>query len=126
MLRKNLCLFAIGGAGYAIIELLWRGRTHPTMLVAGGLSFICFSLISEHFRNSNIFVKALLCSASVSFIELVFGILFNVILDMKIWDYSNQPLNLLGQICPIFSLLWGILAIFALPIADKINRLLEG
>jgi uncharacterized membrane protein len=51
-----------------------------------------------------------LCSV---FTELVFGTVF--------WDYSHMPLNLLGQICPTFSLLWCGLSLVFLPFADKIN-----
>ncbi len=120
-MKRKLNLFLLGGAGYIVIELLWRGRTHPTMFFAGGLSFLCFSLISEYFKNKNIFVKAILCSAAVSLIELVFGIVFNIGFGMEIWDYSDRAFNLLGQICPFFSLLWAVLSIFAMPLADYLN-----
>ncbi len=122
LLKKNFCLFFIGGCGYAIIELLWRARTHITMVIAGGLSLILFSIIEERFKNSSVFIRAGLCSLAVTAIELLFGILFNVIFDMKIWDYSDQPLNLLGQICPLFSLIWSALAIIIIPIVDFLNE----
>ena len=31
-------MFWIGAAGYPLIELWWRGRTHPSMALAGGLA----------------------------------------------------------------------------------------
>lgn len=39
-------------------------------------------------------------------IELIFGIAFNIILKEQVWDYSNMPLNLFGQICIPFSIAW--------------------
>jgi uncharacterized membrane protein len=41
---------------------------------------------------------------------------------MDIWDYSDMPLNILGQICPIFSLLWVVIALAFLPLADVLNK----
>lgn len=32
---------------------------------------------------------------------------------LDVWDYSNQPGNVLGQICPVFGLLW----FFIMPLA---------
>ena len=34
-------------------------------------------------------------------------------LGLDVWDYSNQPGNVLGQICPAFGLLW----FFIMPLA---------
>ena len=31
-----LLCFLLGGAGYVLIELLWRGRSHFSMFIAGG------------------------------------------------------------------------------------------
>lgn len=120
---KKYCLFfALGGAGYALIELLWRGRTHFSMIIAGGICFISFSLIADIFREKPILYKAVLCSLSVTTVELVFGVIFNIILKMNVWDYSKMPLNLFGQICPLYSLLWGGLSLIFLPVAQFMNE----
>ena len=37
--RTALFLF-VGGISYGLLELLWRGRTHWTMLL-GGVCFLC-------------------------------------------------------------------------------------
>lgn len=39
-------------------------------------------------------------------VELVFGLVFNRALGMGVWDYSRVPLNLWGQICLPFTLIW--------------------
>jgi uncharacterized membrane protein len=41
---------------------------------------------------------------------------------MGVWDYSHVPFNIMGQICPMFSLLWAGIAIAFLPLADAINK----
>ena len=118
--RYALC-FIIGAVGYAIIELLWRGRTHWSMMIAGGICFTMFAVISRLLKGRNIFIKAAVCALVVTAIELIFGLIFNIWLELNVWDYSNQPYNLLGQICPLFSLMWGMVALITLPLADVIN-----
>lgn len=124
-LKKYFTFFVIGGIGYALVELIWRGRTHWTMMIAGGICFISFSVISELFREKPILYKAALCSLTVTTVELVFGVVFNIIFKMNVWNYSNMPLNLLGQICPLYSLLWGGLSLLVLPIAQLLNEKFE-
>ena len=58
-------------------------------------------------------------------LALVFGVVFNIIFKMNVWNYSNMPLNFLGQICPLYSLLWGGLSLLVLPIAQLLNEKFE-
>ena len=32
--------FLVGGFGYVALELLWRGRSHASMFLAGGICFL--------------------------------------------------------------------------------------
>ena len=121
-IKKSALIFTVGGVGYGIIELLWRGRTHPTMLVAGGICFLAFSQISEKFESKPLLFKAALSALTVTAVELVFGLVFNIIFKMKVWDYSSQPFNLFGQICLKFSFAWLLLGLVFVPVADLINR----
>ena len=125
LIKKNVLLFIIGGIGYMLIELLFRGRTHITMFFAGGLSLLMFFIIEEKFKDLPLLLKATLASLSVTFIELVFGIIFNLIFDMKVWDYSDRMFNFLGQICPLFSLAWAALAMIVLPIVKRTDEYIE-
>ncbi len=121
-LKRCALFFIIGAIGYMIIELIWRGRTHWTMAIAGGISFFLISIVADKFYNTPLPVKAALCAVAITAIELIFGIIFNVALKMEIWDYSTIPFNFLGQICPLFSLFWFALAFLFLPLAEVINR----
>ena len=120
--KRYSLLFAVGGAGYGIIETLWRGYTHWTMIIAGGLCFAMFSLVAERFSKCNLVFKALICALGVTIIELIFGIIFNMIFGMQVWDYSDVPFNFMGQICLTFSVVWCLLAICFIPLAQLINR----
>jgi hypothetical protein len=62
------------------------------------------------------------CAIGVTAVELIFGVIFNIILKMRVWDYSHLPFNLFGQICPLYTLLWAGLALILLPFVDLINK----
>ena len=122
LLKRYGIFFVIGGVGYAALELLWRGRTHWSMMLAGGLCFVLFSLIAEKLVSRSIVFKAALCAIGVTAVELIFGVIFNIILKMRVWDYSHLPFNLFGQICPLYTLLWAGLALILLPLVNLINK----
>lgn len=124
-MKNNSLLFAIGGAGYGAIEILWRGRTHWTMIIAGGICFVIFSKIAKKYKNRRILFKSLICALSVTAVEFIFGLVFNILLGMNVWDYSGLPLNFLGQICLLYSMIWMVLATAFLPLAELLNRKLE-
>ena len=92
------------------------------MVIAGGLCFVMFSLIAERFISRSIVFKAALCAIGITAVELVFGIIFNLILGMKVWDYSSIPFNLFGQICPRYTLMWLGLSLIFLPFASFLNK----
>lgn len=122
LLKKYGLLFILGAVGYAAMETIWRGYTHWSMMIAGGLCFVLFSLVAKRFKNQNILIKAAICAVGVTAVEFIFGVVFNIILKMDVWDYSNVPYNIMGQICPMFTLIWAGIAIAFLPLADLINK----
>lgn len=121
-IKKYCAIFAIGGTGYATIELLWRGRTHWSMMLAGGICLLIFTFIESRLGERPLFLRVLLASSVITAVELVFGIIFNILLGMRVWDYSHLPYNLFGQICPAFFLVWCALSTAALPLARHIDR----
>ena len=98
-------IFIIGAIGYGSIELLWRGHTHWTMILLGGLCLYVIYLISSRMKDIMV-KKALMCAFSITALEFVTGCIVNLRLGWDVWDYSSVPMNLLGQICPKFSLMW--------------------
>ena len=125
MKKSNLVLFPIGALGYGLIEILWRGYTHPSMLTLGGICFVFFSKIGEKWRNMSLIFKAIIGSGIVTFLELIFGVVFNIILKKNVWDYSKMPFNFKGQICLLYSFFWGILSAVFIPLATKIKDRLQ-
>jgi len=123
--KVDLIIFSLGACGYGLIELLWRGHTHWSMLTAGGLSFCGLSIIAEKFRNVGIFLKAIFGGILITAVELSFGVIFNILFKKNVWDYSKMPLNLGGQICALYSFFWVVLSFFAIPLASALNKKLS-
>lgn len=123
--KKNSILFSIGAIGYGLIEIIWRGYTHWSMLGAGGICFMFFAFLSDKLKNARLLFKAVLASGFITTIELIFGIFFNIILKKNVWDYSKLPFNIGGQICLMYSFLWMLLSIVFIPFAGFVNRKLK-
>lgn len=104
---KPLVLTLIGGFTYYLIEVIWRGHSHWTMFLVGGLCGYVIGLINEVFSwELAIWKQVLIGASAVTAIEFVSGCIINLWLGWNVWDYSNLPLNLLGQVCLYFFFLW--------------------
>lgn len=124
---KYAVLFVIGGAVYYGIELAWRGGSHWTMAVVGGICFIFCGLINERLNwDYPLLLQGIIGSLFITGAELISGIILNIRLGLHIWDYSGLPFNFLGQICLPFSLLWVALAIVAVILDDYLRYFLFG
>ena len=119
-LRKKLkCaigIFCIGGIAYNLIEILWRGYTHWSMFIVGGACFQIMGRIHTGLTKLCTFNRCVLCSLAVTGMEFLSGCLFNLKLKMNVWDYSEMAFNIKGQVCLLYTVLWGGLSIIALPI----------
>lgn len=111
--------FAIGAAGYCLIEILWRGYTHISMAFIGGLCFLLINIIGKRFAHHSVFLRAVLCCSVITVIEFISGFFLNIVYGLGVWDYHTLPFNLLGQICPLYSFLWFILSFICLMFIDK-------
>lgn len=124
---KALILATIGGVVYASMELAFRGRTHWTMAVLGGVLFVVIGLFNEVLPwEMSLTLQAVLGSLVVTGMELVAGIVLNCWLGLAIWDYSNLLFNLWGQICLPFSALWVLLAGVAVVLDDWLRYWMFG
>lgn len=121
-LGKEIALFIVGALIYMGIEIIFRGFTHWTMGVVGGLCFIIIGLLNEGYNWEMPFWKQCLIGACViTALEFTAGVILNMILGLHIWDYSTMPLNIFGQICLPFSLAWMGLSGVAIILDDYIR-----
>lgn len=122
---KPLVLFGIGGFIYIAIELLWRGHTHWSMFLVGGICFLLVGYINEVFTFDMSLIKQMFISSIIiTTVEFLVGLLINR--NYTIWDYSNMPLNILGQICLPYSVLWFLLSFLAIILDDYLRYWLFG
>ncbi len=110
-IRRDLALFCAGGLTYGGMELLWRQRTHWSMILTGGACFLSLYKLYEKFPHLSIPQKCVLGSCIITGFEFAVGCIVNLKFGWKVWDYSSMPINLKGQICLVYSVLWGFLCI---------------
>ena len=122
IILKYLTLFLIGGITYYFIEILYRGYSHFSMVIVGGLCFVLIGSINE-FSNKEIplLLQRLISVFIVDIIELFSGIIINKILLLNVWDYSNLKFNFLGQISLRSSIAWFFLSLFAICMDDLLR-----
>ena len=104
MILQKIALFFVGGGGYVCLELLWRGRSHISMFLAGGLCFLLLGRLNEIKPRLPWALRCLLGAGIITCVELAAGLLANR--DHSVWDYRSLPFNFLGQVCLVYSLLW--------------------
>ena len=108
---KPLILIGIGGLTYTLIEVLWRGYSHWTMFIVGGLCGYLIGLVNEVIPwEMPIWKQSIIGATIVIVIEFISGCIINLWLKMGVWDYSNVPFNLLGQVCLYFYFIWIVLS----------------
>ena len=117
----ELIVFILGGVFYGLTEILYRGYTHWSMVLTGGAVAFTFYLMTPFLFHMNIFFAAAIGALIVTFYEFSMGVVVNLWLQWDVWDYSALPGNILGQVCPKYTVYWFVLclAFFAL---IKYNR----
>lgn len=109
-----LSAMLFGGFLYCLVEILYRGYTHISMFLLGGICFLCIGGIRRTFRDAFSAQKMLLCAGVITLFEFLCGVFVNRVLGLSVWDYSAMPMNVLGQICITYSAAWCLLAVPAM------------
>ncbi len=105
-----------------MIEILWRGHTHPSMTVLGGICFSFMDFINRKFKHRAIVFRAVCCAGFITVAEFLTGLWLNRYLKLGVWDYSGMQYNLLGQICPLFSVFWFCLSYLVLVVLSLLEK----
>ncbi len=115
-------LFVIGSLTGWVIELFFRrfvSQKHwvnPGFMVGpyiplygfGTVALYAVSNIQMNISNSviEIILRILIIGVMMTLIEFVAGLIFIKGMGLKLWDYSDRWGNVMGIICPLFSLFW--------------------
>ena len=104
---ERMSIFLLGGGGYLAIELAWRGTSHWTMFLAGGIC-LCFLQWLAALRLA-LPLAAGAGAMGTSTLEVLIGLICREFLHVAVWDYSNEWGNLAGLICPRYCFYWFVL-----------------
>lgn len=115
-------LFVIGSLFGWIIELLFRRfvsqkkwmnpgfLTGPYLPIYGFGVLVLYGVSNLSFGINNKFIDVIvhiaIIGVGMTLIEFIAGLIFIKGLNIKLWDYSDQKGNIMGIICPSFSLIW--------------------
>lgn len=105
----KILIFILGGAAYGLLEAIFRGYTHWTMVLTGGACVLTVYILSDRLLSMNLVSAAMGGALIITAYEFFVGVIVNIRLGWGVWDYSSLPLNILGQICPMFTMAWFIL-----------------
>jgi hypothetical protein len=111
-------LFCLGATVYPLLEIVWRGRTHYSMSLAGGTSL----LLIGHIRKLPLSfpTRTLLCGLGITGIEYLCGHFWNS--EYQVWDYRRMPLNYHGQACLPYTLAWCGLGAISMKLLDMLEH----
>lgn len=120
-IKKKLLLFCTGGCSYVALELLWRGRSHGSMFLAGGSSFLLLGALERRTRGAPVLLRGAAGAGVITAVELLAGLAANR--DHKVWDYRTLPMNYRGQICLPYCVLWLPVSLAAMKLYKVLNEL---
>ncbi len=123
VLCKYYVLFAVFGWIYYCIEILFRGYSHWSMFLLAGLCCVLIGMLNEFTdKETSIWLQMLWSALLVTLFEFLFGVILNMGLKWHIWDYSDAPFNVMGQVCLPFTLIWYFLSLPAILLDDLMRE----
>ncbi len=124
---QNIFMWTIGGSLYYSIEYIFRGFSHWSMFVLGGICFLyIFMQGKETSWQEPLWIQVIRCTIFVVASEFITGIIVNKWLGWNVWDYSEQPFHLLGQICLPFAVFFSGLCALAILLSANLFHWLYG
>ena len=126
-ISEYLFLWAVGGCMYYGFEVLFRGFSHWSMFLLGGVCFLFLFIQGKmvHWQDP-LWRQTLRCLVFVTAMEFITGIIVNKWLGMQVWDYSELPFQLLGQICLPFMVIFSGLCVLGIFLSSYIGYLFYG
>lgn len=117
--QSGVLKFLFGGMGYGLVELIWRGQTHWSMVLTGGGCLLAICSLCKRMRKKSALLCSAVCACAVTAVEFAVGAVVNLWWGLGVWDYSSLFGNVLGQICPLYSFLWFLLCIPVCVVAKR-------
>lgn len=106
-ISEYIFMWALGGTLYYTFEVFFRGFSHWTMFVLGGICavFCVWQGMMLKWKEP-LWIQIARCTIFVVAGEFITGIVVNKWLGWQVWDYTDQPFQLFGQICIPFAIIF--------------------
>lgn len=126
-LQAYTIMFLTGGFVYCGIEILYRGFSHISMFMAGGVCFLLIGVVENILGESaSIIGQMFVCGIMITVVEFLFGLVVNRQMHLNVWDYSGEQYNFKGQVCLLNTNLWFLLSGPAILLYDFLRYFLMG
>lgn len=129
----SMLLWTWGGTVYFLLEVAYKTITGKPEMISWTMIVLAMLLTIPVERcgyqlpwEVPLLVQALACASLVTVVELIAGLILNVLLGLYIWDYSHLWGNFMGQICPEFFLVWWGLCLAFIPAFDWLRWSIAG
>jgi len=143
MTKKCWSLFAIMGLIYLCIEVVFRAIFSPVagaaflafmgysslwMIPIGGLCGVLLGFLNRKsiFKKLPIAIQSVIGACGVLVVEFISGLILNMGFGLNLWSYASIPLNILGQVCLPFGILWFLICPFAFWLDDVLHHYVYG
>ncbi|MCM1298337.1 MAG: putative ABC transporter permease [Firmicutes bacterium] len=124
---KLILLFLMGGMIYFAIEVAYKGDSHCSMFITGGLCFLLIGGINSYFdRDMPLLHQMFFSAVIITLLEFISGVIVNIGLKLNVWDYSRIPFNFMGQICLRFFFIWFFLSLIGIFLDDFFRERMFG
>ena len=122
-ISEILLIWTLGGAVYYTIEMVTRGFSHWSMFVLGGLA-LCFCTFQGQAMiwTEPLWIQVIRAVVFVTSLEFITGMIVNKWFHLEVWDYSDQPLELWGQICVPFMILFSGLIVIGILLGGTLTH----
>lgn len=97
-------IFHLFKTGKFVNRGLAKGPICPIYGIGICLSSILLSSVD------NFVLLALFSMAIATIVEFSVGLFLDKVIGQRLWDYRGEKGNILGYVCPSFSLIWGVVA----------------
>ena len=129
--RKKICeyllIWLVGGCLYYTFEVVFRGFSHWSMFVLGGIC-MCFCAWQGSVREwrDPMWMQMLRCMVFITSCEFITGIIVNKWMGWHVWDYTDQPFQIMGQICLPFTVIFSGLCAAGILLSGYLLHFLYG
>ena len=89
------------------------------------MCFVLVGILDEIQHKSPIILQMLQSAVIITVLEFVTGCIVNLWLGWNVWDYSQLPFNILGQVCLYFFFAWFFISFPVIKIENLLHKLVD-